>query len=254
MARNRRDAEVVVIDPRRTETAVAASRHLAIAPKSDLALFYGVAALLIERDAVDRAFVEAHTSGFDDFADHVLRPHVMEDALTIFGSAWDWDETSRLIYTIADFSLPSYEPRLWTIDLANGDLLFYDHVTHGSGGQDPNDASMVAQMSNTNGSHMSSVGLMRTAETYYGSKGYSMRLDGLEAGFNDAVRPRAIVFHEATYATDAFVAQNGYLGRSWGCPAVDPAINADLIDTIKDGTLYLSYLDQSGWLNDSGYL
>ncbi len=71
VARNRRDAEVVVIDPRRTETAVAASRHLAIAPKSDLALFYGVAALLIERDAVDRAFVEAHTSGFDDFADHV---------------------------------------------------------------------------------------------------------------------------------------------------------------------------------------
>ncbi len=71
VARNRHDAEVVVIDPRRTETAVAASRHLAIAPKSDLALFYGVASLLIERDAVDRAFVDAHTTGYDEFAAHV---------------------------------------------------------------------------------------------------------------------------------------------------------------------------------------
>jgi hypothetical protein len=193
-----------------------------------------------------------HT-GFDAFAGDGLRPHVMEDALTIFDTAWHGADTSRLLYTVADFTLPSYEPRQWTFDLATGDLLYALHVTHGSGGQDPNDPAMVAQMSNISGSHMSSVGLMRTAETYYGSWGYSMRLDGLEPGHNDLVRPRAIVIHPADYATPAFVAQNGYLGRSWGCPAVDPAFSADLIDTIKNGTLFLSYFDDTSWMNTSTY-
>ncbi|MDP0501511.1 MAG: molybdopterin-dependent oxidoreductase [Verrucomicrobiota bacterium JB022] len=66
--RNRRSPEIVVVDPRKTETAMAATRHLAIQPKSDLALFYGLANLLIEWGAVDRAFVDAHTEGFDEFA------------------------------------------------------------------------------------------------------------------------------------------------------------------------------------------
>ncbi len=190
---------------------------------------------------------------FDHLAGDGLRPHVMEDALTIFDTAWHGSDTSRLLYTVADFTLPSSEPRQWTFDLATGDLLYNVHVTHGSGGQDPTDPAMVAQMSNTTGSHMSSVGLMRTAETYYGSWGYSMRMDGLEPGHNDLVRPRAIVVHPADYATPAFVAQNGYLGRSWGCPAVDPAISADLIDTIKNGSLFLSYFDDSSWMNTSTY-
>jgi anaerobic selenocysteine-containing dehydrogenase len=66
--RNRRGGKIVVIDPRHTETAQAADLHLPIVPKSDLSLFYGVAYLLIERGAIDRAFIDAHTSGFDEFA------------------------------------------------------------------------------------------------------------------------------------------------------------------------------------------
>ncbi len=65
--RNRRGPEIVVIDPRRTETAAAATQHLAIAPKSDLVLLYGLARLLIENGAVERDFVDAHTSGFAAF-------------------------------------------------------------------------------------------------------------------------------------------------------------------------------------------
>ena len=53
----------------------------------------------------------------------------------------------------------------------------------------------ATKFSNTNDSHQSSLGLMRTGETYYGSYGYSLRLDGLEDGYNDAVRSRAIVIH-----------------------------------------------------------
>lgn len=73
VAANPNDPTIIVVDPRRTETAAAATHHLALAPDSDLDLFYGLANLLIERGAVDRAFVEAHTSGFDEFAAHVAQ-------------------------------------------------------------------------------------------------------------------------------------------------------------------------------------
>lgn len=66
--RNRRGPAVVVVDPRVTETAMQATAHLAVRPKSDQALFYGVARLLIERGQVDRAYVDAHTLGFDAYA------------------------------------------------------------------------------------------------------------------------------------------------------------------------------------------
>ncbi len=69
--RNRRNPEIIVVDPRRTETAMNATQHLAIQPKSDLALFYGLAQILIENDWIDRDYIAAHTNGFDDFAAHV---------------------------------------------------------------------------------------------------------------------------------------------------------------------------------------
>jgi assimilatory nitrate reductase catalytic subunit len=65
---NRRSPEIVVIDPRLTETAQAATLHVPLRPKSDLTLLYGLAHLLVARGAVDRDFVAAHTVGFDTFA------------------------------------------------------------------------------------------------------------------------------------------------------------------------------------------
>lgn len=69
--RNPRQPQILVVDPRKTETAMAAAQHYAIRPKSDLVLFYGLAHLLISHGNVDRAFVAAHTNGFDAFAAHV---------------------------------------------------------------------------------------------------------------------------------------------------------------------------------------
>jgi anaerobic selenocysteine-containing dehydrogenase len=69
--RNKNSPEIIVIDPRRTETAMAATQHLGIAPKSDLVLLYGTAQALIERGAVKQEYVAAHTTGFDEFADFV---------------------------------------------------------------------------------------------------------------------------------------------------------------------------------------
>lgn len=71
ISRNPHQPEIVVVDPRVTETATAATQHYALQPKSDLDLLYGVAHLLIERGAIDRAFVDEHTTGFEDFAAHV---------------------------------------------------------------------------------------------------------------------------------------------------------------------------------------
>ena len=69
--KNKRSPEIIVIDPRKTETAMQATTHLAIHPKSDLVLFYGLARLLIERGLVDHDFIEAHTEDFSGFSDHV---------------------------------------------------------------------------------------------------------------------------------------------------------------------------------------
>jgi anaerobic selenocysteine-containing dehydrogenase len=69
--KNKRQPEIIVVDPRTTETAMAATQHYAIKPKSDLTLLYGLAHLLIREGGVDKAFVEAHTNGFEDFANFI---------------------------------------------------------------------------------------------------------------------------------------------------------------------------------------
>ena len=69
--KSRQLRRLVVVDPRRTETAMAADEHVALVPKSDLELFYGIARVLLERDWIDRAFIDAHTRDFDAFARHV---------------------------------------------------------------------------------------------------------------------------------------------------------------------------------------
>lgn len=73
VCKNPHDPEIIVVDPRKTETAMAATQHLALRPKSDLVLFYGIAHQLISRGLVARDFIEAHTTGFDAFREHVAR-------------------------------------------------------------------------------------------------------------------------------------------------------------------------------------
>ncbi len=77
ICRNKNKPAIVVIDPRKTETAMAATHHLALQPKSDLTLLYGLARCLIENGHTDPAFVDAHTSGFPEFATHV-RPFTLD--------------------------------------------------------------------------------------------------------------------------------------------------------------------------------
>ena len=100
ICRNRHEPEIVVIDPRKTETAMASTQHYALAPKSDLTLFYAVARLLVERGQVDRGFVDAHTEGFADFEAFVTSgPYDLRSAAAATGLAES--EIQRLADTIA---------------------------------------------------------------------------------------------------------------------------------------------------------
>lgn len=82
---NPHSPKIVVVDPRTTETAMAATHHLPIKPKSDLALFYGLAHMLIKRHWIDHEFVHRHLNGFDEFKQHVQRytPELVESATGI---------------------------------------------------------------------------------------------------------------------------------------------------------------------------
>jgi hypothetical protein len=152
--------------------------------------------------------------------------------------------------TVIDYSLPSAQPRLWVFDLRSGQLLFKELVAHGRN----SGVAMATQFSDEYGSHQSSLGLFRTADTYVGQNGYSLRLDGLEPGFNSQARARAIVMHGAKYVDSTIASASGRVGRSWGCPALREAIARQLIDTVRDGGVVFSYYPDPDWLANSKFL
>ncbi len=151
---------------------------------------------------------------------------------------------------VIDYSKPSTARRLWVFDLSKPALLFHERVAHGSATGD----DKATFFSNKPGSHASSIGLYRTANSYYGSKGYALRLKGLEDGVNDNAYRRAIVMHGADYAKPSFVKRIGRLGRSWGCPAVRPAIVKPLINSLKGGQYLFAYYPKPDWIKHSDYL
>ena len=119
------------------------------------------------------------------------------------------------MYTVVDLRMHSKQKRLWTVNVQTGELLFHEVTTHGRG-SDSDHNGYLDSVSNTQNSKKSSVGLYKTAEVYNGKHGRSLRLDGLEEGFNDNARDRSIVIHGADYAGDAFVQKYGKAGRSLG--------------------------------------
>ena len=152
--------------------------------------------------------------------------------------------------TLIDYSLPSASPRLWVFDLRSGQLLFKELVAHGRNSGD----AAATRFSDVSGSRQSSLGLFRTGDVYVGHNGYSLRLDGLEPGFNSQARARAIVMHGAKYVDPAVASARGRVGRSWGCPALRAAIARQVIDTVRDGGVIFSYYPDPAWLATSKYL
>lgn len=173
------------------------------------------------------------------------RREVLERALEAFGCAGvSWRAP---LLTVIDYSLPSSARRLWVIDLRRAKVLFHELVAHGRGTGD----LLAEHFSNASGSHQTSLGLYQTLSTYQGQHGHSLRLRGLEPGVNDRAEERAIVMHAAWYVSEDHVRRWGRLGRSQGCPALDPAVHREVIDTIEDGTALFAWYPDSSWLRSS---
>jgi hypothetical protein len=180
-----------------------------------------------------------------------LRPDVFEMALGAASCAIQSGDVSKATtLTVIDFSRPSTEKRLWVFDLSTRALLYEELVAHGQGSGD----NTATRFSNDPESHRSSLGLFKIDDSYIGKNGYSLRLDGLEAGFNDRARERAIVVHGAAYVSSLVAQKQGRLGRSWGCPALSESVVREIIDRVKGSGLMFAYYPDRAWLQQSRYL
>lgn len=159
----------------------------------------------------------------------------------------EMEYSNENIVSIIDFSLPSTDKRLFILDLKNQKVLYHTYVAHGKN----TGANVATSFSNRKGSNQSSLGLYRTGESYQGKHGYSLRLDGLEKGFNDNARSRAVVIHSAWYVSEDFIKKHGRLGRSWGCPALPVDVSREIIDLIKGGSCLYIYADDPYYKENS---
>jgi hypothetical protein len=141
------------------------------------------------------------------------------------------------VLSIVDFSLPSNQKRLFVIDMLNGRLLFNTYVAHGRN----SGKEMATRFSNRTNSYMSSLGFYLTGESFIGSHGYSLQLQGLEHGWNDHAYTRRIIMHSADYVSEEHLQQWGFLGRSEGCPAIPEALKEPIINEIKGGSCLFLY-------------
>lgn len=159
-------------------------------------------------------------------------------------------DSNAAILTVVDMSQSSNKKRMWIIDVFREEIILNTYVAHGrnSGNE------FAKQHSNQLNSYQSSPGFYKTANTYHGKHGLSLRLEGLDTLYNDLAMQRAIVLHGADYVNEDFIKQHSRLGRSLGCPAVPQKDRTLIIETIKDGTCLYIHFDDPQYLADSRWL
>jgi hypothetical protein len=151
---------------------------------------------------------------------------------------------NKNIITVIDFSKPSDQKRLFVIDLKKNKLVMQSLVAHGRN----SGLEYATSFSNETDSHKSSLGFYVTMGTYNGDHGYALKLKGCEKGFNNNAYNRAIVVHGSEYVTDDFLKSNGFLGRSFGCPALPEKLTKKIIDVIKNGSCFFIYYPAKKYL------
>jgi L,D-transpeptidase catalytic domain len=209
---------------------------------STLMLFFGCSTMMYNKtpmplEQIDEIYSQAELEAILDY-------DVFKMAMTGFSKIAPKKDN---LLSIIDFGLPSTDQRFYLIDIKNRNLLYYTYTSHGvNTGED-----LAVKFSNKEGSRQSSLGFYLTAETYEGKHGVSLKLDGLERGFNHHARKRYIVIHSADYVTDEFIQENGRLGRSWGCPALPPDLTQDIIEKIKEGSVLFIYGNDENYLSKS---
>ncbi|HYC87048.1 MAG TPA: murein L,D-transpeptidase catalytic domain family protein [Chryseosolibacter sp.] len=185
--------------------------------------------------------LEKYDLPFDIFRYGMIGYHSLEQ---------DGKLSGKGLLSIIDFTKPSTRKRFYTIDLNRRRVVFHTYVSHGRNTGE----NYATAFSNKPHSNQSSLGFYVTGETYVGSKGYSMKLDGMDRGYNDKIRDRAVVMHEADYVSENWIKRYGRLGRSQGCPALSKEMNRKVIDTIKGKSLIFAYYNDGGFLRSSANL
>ena len=153
------------------------------------------------------------------------------------------------LLSIVDFSQSSRDKRFYLIDVENKKLLENTFVAHGKN----SGLDSATNFSNEDNSEKSSLGFYLTKDTYVGKHGYSLKIEGLEPGFNDHAEERSIVMHGANYV-NAKRAQSNFMGRSQGCPALPVADYKRIIGEVKDGSVLFLYYPDQNYLNNSQVL
>lgn len=184
-------------------------------------------------------------------ADYDLSYQVFKYAMTGYFNLREQGKLNdKKLISIIDFTRKSTLKRFYTIDLEALAVKFFTYVSHGkNSGEDE-----VKSFSNVVHSNQSSLGFYVTGETYVGSKGYSLKLDGMEKGYNDRIRERAVVIHNAEYVSETWIKKYGRLGRSQGCPALPVELGKKIIDVVKNKTMIFAYFNDEQYLRTSSIL
>ncbi|QNH62922.1 murein L,D-transpeptidase catalytic domain family protein [Hymenobacter sediminicola] len=173
-----------------------------------------------------------------------LRYEVFEKAMTGYLNLQHDGQLSddKQLLTVVDFELPSTEKRLWVLDLEAKQVKFHTLVAHGHNSGE----NVATNFSNQNESNMSSLGFYVTQGEYVGKHGRSLKLNGVDEGYNTNALARSVVMHGADYVSEEFIQQYGRLGRSLGCPALPMDQKDEIIEAVNGGTcLFLNGPDQS---------
>lgn len=154
------------------------------------------------------------------------------------------------VLTICDFSQSSSNQRMYVIDVRNHRVLYRTFVAHGinSGNE------YATAFSNKMESCKSSLGFYITSGTYTGVNGYSLRIEGVDKGFNDNARKRAIVIHGANYVSMRIVHKYGMMGTTFGCPAIPTEMTTQIIPVVKNGSCFFIYYPSKKYLAQSTVL
>lgn len=154
------------------------------------------------------------------------------------------------VLSICDFSQASSQERMYVIDVRHRKLLFRTFVAHGINSGD----QFARSFSNSPESCKSSLGFYVTARTYMGINGLSLRIDGVDKGFNDMASRRNIVIHGAPYVSRRILEKYGELGTTFGCPAIPEEMTGQIIPTVKNGSCFFIYFPSKKYLAESPVL
>lgn len=185
---------------------------------------------------------------------HAQAPNISTKAISTSIDAYSHARlqhpTDKPLVTIVDYSVASNRKRLAVADVRTGKVLFYTYVAQGTG----SGLKYATRFSDRPGAHASSIGVYLTGRTFDGRDGYSLRLYGLDPGFNSAAYRRDIVIHGAWYVSKAFAQKYGRVGRSWGCFALSRKVERGLVKLIRGATVLVGYYPDVKWLRSSAFL